>query len=97
MPNAIEPSLNAIACGFNSCVGCVDTVRSVLESALAGGIVLPGRDGCCRDIAGIHRRYRKVDETMPALALVGAAITVLVVAFYLITYARWKPRRIPEA
>jgi hypothetical protein len=46
-------------------------VLTLLESALAGGIVLPGRDGCCRDIAGIHRRYRKVNETLPALQLVG--------------------------
>ena len=46
-------------------------VLSILESALAGGIVLLGRDGCCRDIAGIHRRYRKVNETMPVLRIVG--------------------------
>ena len=46
-------------------------VLTLLESALAGGIVLPGRDGCCRDIAGIHRRYRKVNETLPALQLIG--------------------------
>jgi len=46
-------------------------VLSILESALAGGIVLLGRDGCCRDIAGIHRRYRKVNETIPVLRLVG--------------------------
>ena len=43
-------------------------VLTVLESALAGGIVLLCRDGCCRDIAGIHRRYRKVNETLPACA-----------------------------
>jgi hypothetical protein len=46
-------------------------VLTVIESALAGGVVLLGRDGCCRDIAGIHRRYRKVNETIPALRLVG--------------------------
>ena len=46
-------------------------VLTLLESALAGGIVLPGRDGCCRDIAGIHRRYRKMNETLPALQLIG--------------------------
>jgi len=44
-------------------------VLTVIESALAGGVVLVGRDGCYRDIAGIHRRYRKVKETMPALNL----------------------------
>jgi len=46
-------------------------VLTVLESALAGGVVLLGRDGCCRDIAGIHRRYRKVNETIPVLRMIG--------------------------
>jgi len=46
-------------------------VLTVLESALAGGMVLLGRDGCCRDIAGIHRRYRKVNETIPVLRMIG--------------------------
>jgi len=48
-------------------------VLTILESALAGGIVLLCRDGCCRDIAGIHRRYRKVTETLPVLRLIGEA------------------------
>lgn len=48
-------------------------VLTLLESALAGGIVLPCRDGCCRDIAGIHRRHHKVSETNPAIQLVGEA------------------------
>ncbi len=48
-------------------------VLTVLESGLAGGIVLLCRDGCCRDIAGIHRRYRKVTETFPVLRIVGEA------------------------
>jgi len=52
-------------------------ILTVLESALAGGAVLPGRDGCFRDIAGIHRRYRKVNETIPALELVGEKIAAL--------------------
>lgn len=52
-------------------------ILTVLESALAGGVVLPGRDGCCRDIAGIHRRYRKVNETIPALQLVGETVSAL--------------------
>jgi hypothetical protein len=46
-------------------------VLTLLESALAGGVVLLGRDRCCRDVAGIHRRYRKVNETAPALRLIG--------------------------
>jgi hypothetical protein len=54
-------------------------ILTVLESALAGGVVLVGRDGCCRDIAGIHRRYRKVNETVPALDLVGKTVLALCV------------------
>jgi hypothetical protein len=40
-----------------------------LESALGGGIVLGGRDGCFRDLAGVHGTYRRVEETRPALEL----------------------------
>jgi hypothetical protein len=46
-------------------------VLTGLEVALAGGIILVGYDGCCRDVAGLHRHYRKVEETLPALRLVG--------------------------
>lgn len=59
-------------------------VLTVLESALAGGVVLLGRDGCCRDIAGIHRRYRKVNETIPALRMVGE-----VTAAWGVSCCRW--------
>jgi hypothetical protein len=59
-------------------------ILTVLESALSGGIVLLCRDGCCRDIAGIHRRYRKVDETIPALRLIGEAASV-----WDVTCCRW--------
>ena len=60
-------------------------VLTVLESALAGGVVLLGRDGCCRDIAGIHRRYRKVNETVPGLRLVGETV-----AAWGVTCCRWR-------
>ena len=59
-------------------------VLTILESALAGGVVLLGRDGCCRDIAGIHRRYRKVNETIPGLRLVGETM-----AAWGLTCCRW--------
>ena len=49
-------------------------VLTLIESALSGGVVLLCRDTCCRDIAGIHRRYRKINETIPALQLVGETI-----------------------
>jgi len=55
-------------------------VLTLIESALSGGVVLLCRDGCCRDIAGIHRRYRKVSETIPALQLVGETMTAAGVA-----------------
>jgi len=59
-------------------------VLTVLESALAGGVVLLGRDGCCRDIAGIHRRYRKVNETIPVLTMIGETA-----AGWGVTCCRW--------
>jgi hypothetical protein len=40
---------------------------TTLEVALSGGIVLLGRDGALRDIAGVHGSYRAVEETVPAL------------------------------
>jgi len=47
-------------------------ILMVLEAALGGGVVLLGRDGCCRDVLGIHGSYHRVQETGPALELVGA-------------------------
>ncbi len=46
-------------------------VLTGVEAALAGGVILLGCDGCCRDMAGVHARYRQVAETIPALRLVG--------------------------
>ena len=46
-------------------------VLTALESALAGGVILLGCDGCYRDLAGVHGRYRKLEETIPGLHLVG--------------------------
>lgn len=48
-----------------------------VESALSGGVVLVGRDGCFRDLASIHGTYRKVEETVPALELITGAIRSL--------------------
>ncbi|MCU0914495.1 MAG: DUF434 domain-containing protein [Planctomycetes bacterium] len=42
-----------------------------IEAALSGGLIFRGRDGCCRDLASIHGTYRKVEETIPALQLIG--------------------------
>lgn len=41
-----------------------------IESALSGGVLLIGRDGCYRDLASIHGTYRRVDETLPAVRLI---------------------------
>lgn len=48
-------------------------VLTVVEAALGGGVILIGRDGCCRDVAGIYSRYHKVAETVPALQAIGKA------------------------
>lgn len=41
-----------------------------IESALSGGVILIGRDGCARDLASVHGTYRKVSETLPAIRLI---------------------------
>lgn len=42
-----------------------------IESALSDGFIFISRDGCFRDLASIHGSYRKVQETTPALKLIG--------------------------
>jgi len=44
------------------------------ESALSGGVILVGRDGCLRDLASLHGTYRRVEETVPALRLLINAV-----------------------
>lgn len=50
-------------------------VLNALEAALSGGVILLGRDGCYRDMAAVHGRYRLVEETLPAMRLVGELTT----------------------
>lgn len=45
-------------------------VLLAVEVALSGGVILRGRDGCFRDVAGIHAHYHRVEETLPALRLI---------------------------
>lgn len=52
--------------GFN----CLITT----EAALAGGLLLRGRDGALRDLASVHGSYRDVEETDAALLRLGEAI-----------------------
>lgn len=49
-------------------------VLTTLEVALSGGVILLGRDGCCRDIAGMHGHYRLLDETVPAIQLLAQSL-----------------------
>lgn len=53
---------------------------TTVESALAGGVILIGRDGCYRDLASMHGTFRKVAETGPAIELVAQAIDTLELA-----------------
>jgi len=52
-------------------------VLTTLEAALGGAVVLRGRDGADRDLAGVHGTYRKVEETRPAIALLGDQMAAL--------------------
>jgi hypothetical protein len=46
-------------------------VLTAVETALGGGVILIGRDDCCRDVAGVYSHYHKVEETLPALQAIG--------------------------
>ena len=45
-----------------------------VESVLGHGLLIRGRDGCIRDLASIHGSYHKVEETLPALGLIGETL-----------------------
>jgi hypothetical protein len=47
---------------------------TTIEAALAGGVLLRGRDGALRDLTSMHGSYRRVDESLPALALIGESL-----------------------
>jgi hypothetical protein len=55
-----------------------------VEAALSGGVLLLGRDQCCRDLASVHGSYRKVTETIPAIELIGSLLSDIGIAG-----ARW--------
>ena len=54
-------------------------VLTTVEAALAGGVILPARDTTYRDMASMHGSYRRVEETQPALALLGQVAAALAV------------------
>jgi hypothetical protein len=49
-------------------------VLTTIEVALGGGWVLAARDTTYRDMASIHGSYRKVEETRPAIQLLGRTL-----------------------
>jgi hypothetical protein len=52
-------------------------VLTTIEAALSGGVILAARDSTYRDVASIHGSYRKVEETLPAIRLIGEALAEL--------------------
>ncbi len=49
-------------------------VLTTVEAALAGGVVLIGRDGSYRDMASMHGNFKKVAETPKAITLIGQTL-----------------------
>ena len=68
-----EVSLGTVAGGALGVDGY--NLLITIESALSGGLILVGRDGCCRDLASVHGTYRKVEETKPAIELIADYLT----------------------
>ena len=52
-------------------------VLITVEAAMSGGVIFAGRDGCFRDLASVHGTYRKVNETIPALQMIGDVLQEL--------------------
>lgn len=49
-------------------------VLTSIEAALSGGVILHARDRCYRDMASMHGSYRKVEETLAAIHILGELI-----------------------
>jgi hypothetical protein len=49
-------------------------VLITVEAAISEAFVFIGRDGCFRDLAGLHGTYRKVLETLPAIELINTCL-----------------------
>ena len=52
-------------------------VLLTVEAALGGGVVLQARDGAFRDMAAMSSHFRKVQQTRPALKLIGGHLEEL--------------------
>ena len=59
----LEPNSKLLIDGYNLLI--------TVESALSDSFVFVGRDGCYRDLASLHGTYREVEETVPALQVIG--------------------------
>lgn len=49
----------------------------LVETALSGGFVFEGLDGCYRDISSVHGNYRTVENTEEALITIGTTLQQL--------------------
>lgn len=60
----------------------IDTfnVLTTVEVALSGGVVMSGCDGFMRDIAGVHRSHRRLEDAEPAVALLACTLAALEVS-----------------
>jgi hypothetical protein len=52
-------------------------VLIILETALSGGFIFEGLDGCYRDIASVHGTYKKAQHTEEALVITGNTLQQL--------------------
>jgi hypothetical protein len=52
-------------------------VLTTIQVALSGGVVMLGRDGVLRDIAGVHGNYRSLEATEPAVRLLEHTLCML--------------------
>lgn len=50
-------------------------VLTSVEAALSGAVILHARDGSYRDMASMHGSYRKVEETVPAIEILGELLS----------------------
>jgi hypothetical protein len=75
-------------------------VLTSLEAALSGGVALRARDGCFRDLASVHGNYRKVEETIPAIEILGDLIVSWNVAachwFFDLAFHRARDKGLPS-
>ena len=48
-----------------------------IESSFAGDVILKARNGCYRGMFRIHGSYRRADETLPAVEILGELLARL--------------------